>query len=202
MAMAGNARALLEAALASGSEASLAAWSGAGRAGVGALRDELAGVRPIDTPPGTHPRDMLDNLGQACAVIARAEPAAFLDVFTSDRWSANSFVLTGLGEIDDDRATARLIAAAGDKDWTVRMHVAIGLGSRPSSVGSLALGELLIDEEYPVRYHALRSLERVGLAVALPDLDRLRPLTDVERSMRDQAIVAIQARDAAPRSTG
>jgi hypothetical protein len=69
-------------------------------------------------------------------------------------------------------------------------------------VGSLALGELLIDEEYLVRYHALRSLERVGLAVALPDLDRLRPLTDVERSMRDQAIVAIQARDAAPRSTG
>jgi hypothetical protein len=54
MAMAGNARALLEAALDGGSEASLAAWSGAGRAGVEVLRDELTGIRPIDTPPGTH----------------------------------------------------------------------------------------------------------------------------------------------------
>ena len=101
----------LAAALATGSEADLAAWASTGQAGVIYLRDELAGRHVTEPRHATHPRDIIDNLGAATAAIAAREPAAFLAAFAGDEWTSNTFVLDGLARIDDAQATARLIEA-------------------------------------------------------------------------------------------
>ena len=181
-------------ALAVGSRENLAAWATTGRSGVLLVREELAGQRTIEPSQPTDPRDILDNLGAAVTAIARTEPDAFLQLFDGADWASNSFVLDALGAIDDERATQRLVHAAVSGDHSVRAHAAIGLGGRTSVAGSIALGRLLGDRAYLVRYHALASLARAGVPAALGDLERFDPPSELERTMRDGALAAIARR--------
>ncbi len=151
---------------------------------------------------GTHQRDVIDNTSAAVATIAAVHPLAFLDVFEDDRFRESGYVLTGLGNIDDPRATERLIRAAGSADRWTRMHVAIGLGRRPSPVASAVLGDLLIDEEYLVRYHALKSLTQIGDDSVLPILRALKPRSPYEDDLVQAAIAAIVGRAVERPSTG
>jgi HEAT repeat protein len=184
----------LAAALATGSDADLAAWASTGPAGVLVLRDELGGKATTEPARPTHPRDIIDNLSAATAAISRVEPEAFLAAFAGREWSADPFVLVGLGRIDDERATARLIDATLSPGESARMHAAIGLAGRRSEAVATALGRLLDDGQYLVRYHALASLATSGTSAALPDLERFEPLTEVERTMRDAAVARISGR--------
>jgi hypothetical protein len=80
----------------------------------------------------SHPKDEIDFLNEATAVIAGSHPDDFLDVFEDRKFDRNPFVLTGLGQIDDQRATNRLVAAAMSGGTFTRMYAAIGLGRRPA----------------------------------------------------------------------
>ena len=184
----------LATALATGTDADLAAWASTGPAGVVVLRDELGGKVTTEPARPTHPRDIIDNLSAAAAAIARAEPEAFLAAFAGQEWSADPFVLAGLGRIDDERATARLCDATMSPSESARMHAAIGLAGRRSEAVAAALGRLLDDGQYLVRYHALASLATSGTPAALPDLERFEPLTEIERTMRDEAVARISGR--------
>jgi len=184
----------LAAVLGTGSAADLAAWASTGAAGVLVLRDELGRKATTEPARPTHPRDIIDNLSAAAAAIASAEPEAFLAAFAGHEWSLDSFVLVGLGRIDDDRATARLIDATLSPGESARIHAAIGLSGRRSEIVTTALGRLLHDGQYLVRYHALASLAASGTPAALPELERFEPLTEIERTMRDDAVARISGR--------
>jgi HEAT repeat protein len=185
----------LAAVLGTGSEADLAAWASTGAAGVLALREELEGKSVTEPARSAGPREIIDNLTAAAAAIAWAQPEAFLTAFAGDRWASDTFVLVGLGRIDDERATARLVAATSLPNEWARMDAAIGLAGRRSETVAAALVRLLDDGHYLVRYHALASLATSGTQATLPDLDRFEPLTEIERTMRDHAVVQISGRD-------
>jgi hypothetical protein len=186
---------LLAAALDKGSITALGAWTATGRAGLLVLRNVLAGTQKLrPTAPDVYPRDVIDNMSAAVADIAAAHPYEFLDVFADDRLDGNTLVLTGLGQIDDERATERLARATQSRDEWARMHAAIGLGRRSSPVATDALARLLKDREYLVRYHALRSLERIGAAAALPSLRAFASAAPIERELAGKAIASITRR--------
>jgi HEAT repeat protein len=145
---------------------------------------------------GTHQRDVIDNTSAAIAAIAAAHPLAFLEVFEDDRFRESGYVLTGLGKIDHPRATERLVRAAGSADPWTRMDVAIGLGRRPSSVATATLGALVMDREYLVRYHALKSLTQIGDDSVLWILRSLKPPSPYEAELVEAAISAIAGRAA------
>jgi len=191
----------LAAALATGSDADLAAWASTGPAAVLVLRDELGGKATTEPARPVHPRVIIDNLSAAAAAIASAEPEAFLAAFAGPEWSSDSFVLVGLGRIDDGRATARLIDATLSPSEFARMDAAIGLAGRPSEAVATALRRLLDDGQYLVRYHALASLATSGTPAALPDLLRFEPSTEIERTMRDDAVARISGRARGAMST-
>jgi HEAT repeat protein len=187
----------LRAALRTGGAAALADWAATGRPGLLLLRGYLTDVWDAGPIEGTHQRDVIDNTSAAVAAIAAAHPLAFLDVFEDDRFRESGYVLTGLGKIDDPRATERLIRAAGSADQWTRMDVAIGLGRRPSPAATLTLGDLLVDHEYLVRYHALKSLTKIGDDSVLPILRGLKPPSPFEAELVRTAIAAIVGRAAA-----
>lgn len=184
----------LSAALLTGTEAAHEAWAATGRPGLLLLRAYLAGTWDPPPSPGVHERDVLDNTAAAVAAIAAANPDSFLDVFEGDAFAANSFVLDGLGQIDDPRATDRLARATASRDWGTRMHAAIGLGRRRSPLATGTLGRLLDDEEDLVRFHALRSLARIGDAAVLPLVRGMTPRSNHESELIDEAVAAIVAR--------
>jgi HEAT repeat protein len=184
----------LSAALLTGTDAALESWASTGRPGLLLLREYLAGTWEQPPAPGVHERDVLDNTAAAVAAIAAANPDAFLEVFAGDAFDANSFVLDGMGQIDDPRATERLARATESKDWGRRMHAAIGLGRRSSSLATGALGRLLRDDDDLVRHHALRSLARIGDASVLPLLRDLTPRSSREADLTDEAVASIVER--------
>jgi HEAT repeat protein len=148
-------------ALRDASPSNLAAWAATGEAGVRLLRAELLGLHRTDVGPAVHERDVLDNLSAATTAIARAHPQEFLAVF-DETTIDDTFVLDGLGQIDDPRATERLVLAAASPDQWRRMHAAIGLGRRASPVAREALERLAEDGDDLVRYHAAASLGRLS----------------------------------------
>ena len=193
---------LLRAAVEDGSEAALAAWVASGAAGLVVLNAFLDGrLRLPDVGSNLHPIVEIDNTSALVAAIAEAHPRAFLEVFADDRLDDDTYVLTGLGRVDDPRATERLARAAGSRDMWARMQAAIGLGRRSSRVATAALGQLLDDPDYLVRYHSLKSLARIGGADALPLLRRYVAHVDIERTLADEAVAAIESR-AAGRAAG
>ena len=184
----------LSAALLTGTDAALEAWASTGRPGLLLLREYLAGTWDQPPAPVVHERDVLDNTAAVVAAIAAANPDAFLDVFAGNAFDPNSFVLDGLGQIHDPRATERLVRATGSRDWGTRMHTAIGLGRRSSPLATSTLGRLLRDDDDLVRYHALRSLERIGDAGVLPLLRDMSPRSSREAELIDQAEASIVER--------
>jgi hypothetical protein len=185
--------------LVEGSAAALAAWAATGYPGLLRLRAHLAGpwdLAPI--PADRFGRDLVDNETAAVAEIATAHPQEFLEVFGAQRWAADNLVLTGLGCIDDPRATERLARVIGSADQWVRMDAAIGLGRRVSPVASAALALLLVDVEYLVRYHALSSFELIGTATDIPALRAYDPRSPIEAEKAKRAIEAIRAREGPP----
>jgi hypothetical protein len=184
----------LSAAYALGSDDALARWAATGPQGVVLLRDFLDGTWDPASGPGGSPRDLVDNASALVAAIAAAQPEAFLEVFEGDRYRSNALVLTGLGHIDDERATRRLARVAGSADRWVRMGVAMGLGRRPSPIASSALARLLGDVEFLVRHHALESLARIGDASALEALRAFEAGSPHERDLAEQAIRSIEGR--------
>lgn len=184
----------LSAAYASGSPEALERWAATGRPGVVLLRAFLEQTWDPAPAPGVFSRDLVDNTAALVAAIAEAEPEAFLEVFEGDRFQASGLVLVGLGKIDDPRATRRLARVAGSTNSWVRMDVAIGLGRRASSIATTILGRLLGDDEYLVRCHALRSLERIGDASALPALQAFVATSPIEAKLAGEAIASISER--------
>jgi HEAT repeat protein len=179
-----------------------ARWAATGAAGIDLLRQDLSGVWRDEDPDDVDSRSAIDNLTAAVAAIAAAHPDTFLAAFAEGPLEANTFVLTGFGQIDDPRATERLAEAALSTDRWVRMHAAIGLGRRPSTLASDALGRLLADDDYLVRYHALKSLAKIGDDMALPYLRRFEPPPGIERTLADAAITAIADRAIAADESG
>ena len=184
----------LSAAYARGTPDTLERWVATGAEGVLLLREFLDGTWEPEPTPGVFSRDLVDNTSALIAEIAAAQPEAFLETFESERYRDNSLVLTGLGQIDDPRATKRLARVSGSTNEWVRMQVAIGLGRRASSVAIATLVRLLGDAEYLVRYHALRSLATVGDASALAALREHEPDSQHERELAEQAIRSIEER--------
>ena len=198
MTMVDDVGARLSAAHALGTDAALQQWAATGRPGVLLLSDFLDGTWDPAPAPGVHPRDLVDNASALVAAIAATEPEAFLETFEPERYRDNTLVLTGLGQIDDERATRRLARVAGSADQWVRMHSAIGLGRRASSVATATLVRLLGDPEYLVRHHALRSLATIGDASALAALREHDPPSQHERELAEAAIRSIEGRDVRP----
>jgi HEAT repeat protein len=186
----------LSAAYASGSMEALERWAATGRPGVLLLREFLDGTWDPAPATGAFSRDLMDNTTALVAEIAEAEPEAFLEVFEAERFHANTLVLVGLGRIDDSRATRRLARVAGSTDNWARMDVAIGLGRRASPIATTVLVGLLGDDDYLVRYHALRSLERIGEAAALPGLAAFVAQSPIEAELASKAIASIVDRSA------
>jgi HEAT repeat protein len=180
-----------------GTARDLDAWAATGLPGLRLLRDLLTGAIDPDFPD-VHTRDEIDNLTAAVAAIAAAHPAGFLHVFRDSAFDTYSYVLTGLGHIDDPRATDRLAGAARSKDKWTRMHAAIGLGRLRSSVAVATLVELLTDPDHLVRYHSLVGLAAVGDGTALPALGDFVAATAAERQLADEAISAITSRGSSP----
>jgi len=141
-----------------GSKPDVEAWVATGRSGVLTLREAVTGGSGRMALEGVHDRDVLDGLATASAAIAERQPDEFLEVFEDPAFDENTFVLTGLGHIDDARATTRLVAAAASRNKDLRMHAAIGLGRRPVPDARIALMGLLADPDFLVRHHASRSL--------------------------------------------
>ena len=184
----------LSAAYAQGTSDALKRWAATGRPGVLLLREFFDETWDPAPAPGVFSRDLVDNTSALIAEIAAAQPEAFLETFESKRYRDNSLVLTGLGQIDDERATRRLARVAGSVDQWVRMQVAIELGRRASSVATATLVRLLGDDEYLVRYHALRSLATVGDVSALAALREHEPDSQHERELAEQAVRSIEER--------
>jgi HEAT repeat protein len=152
----------LTAVVTQGSDEDMDAWASTGRAGVLILRDALQpGFARLDWE-GLHDRDVLDGLATAFTAIAARHPDEFLQVFEGAAFDENTFVLDGLGHIDDARATARLVSASASRDHGVRMHAAIGLGGRPAPEAREALLKLQADPDFLVRHHASQSLAAIG----------------------------------------
>jgi HEAT repeat protein len=193
---------LLDAVIEHGSDADFAAWIATGRDGLLVLRDELTGGHARHWRD-VHPKDAIDGLSSAAATIAAEHPDAFLEVFADRKFDENGFVLTGLGQIDDARATERLAAAAKSRSNWTRMDAAIGLGRRPATLAVDALVPLLQDGDYLVRYHTLRSLGTVGDARALQALAAFRAPSEVEADLANDAVQKIGRRlkDQTQRST-
>jgi HEAT repeat protein len=176
-----------------GTDHDLNAWAATGLYGLRLLRDVLNGKRKLEEK-SVYSRDASDNMTAAVAAIAKAHPADFLDVFADPAFDKNSFVLVGLGQIDDPRATDRLAGAAKSRDYMIRMDAAIGLGRRRSQPAVVALAGLLGDCEYLVRYHALKGLAKVGDETALTALIEFAAPTEYEKQLAKQAVSAIEAR--------
>ncbi len=185
-----------EASLGRGSAEAIAAWAATGRDGLLVLRDYLDGRLDPLPATGIDPINLIDNTSASIAAIAAAHADAFLEVFEPERFHDSTSVLVGLGQIDDPRATNRLAAAAGSADHWVRMQVAIGLGLRPSPLATASLIRLAEDHEYLVRYHAIRSLARIGDETALSTLRGLDPASPHEADVVRQAIGSIVERGA------
>lgn len=184
---------LLDAVIEHGSEADVAAWVATGRDGLLVLRDELTG-RQQRQWQDVHPKDAIDGLNEAAATIAAEHPDAFLEVFADRQFDENGFVLTGLGRIDDPRATERLASATTSRSNWTRMDAAIGLSRRKATLAVDALMPLLQDRDYLVRYHTLRSLGAVGDARALRALKAFRAPSDVEANLANVAMRKIERR--------
>jgi HEAT repeat protein len=185
----------LQSALRDASPEALSTWADTGMAGLLALRDYLTDADGSRSwAPDVHPKVAIDNTVEAVVAIAAAHPNAFLEVFSDDRLDVNTFVLNGLGQIDDPRATRRLINATRSRERWARMCAAIGLSRRASPAASVALADLIDDPEYLVRYHAMRSLASVGDLDALPSLRRIDPSVRVEGELAAEAIASILAR--------
>ena len=184
---------LLDAVIERGSKEDLEAWAGSGRAGILELRAALEDSR--GRWPGVHPKDEIDFLNEATAAIAASHPDDFLDVFKDRKFDRDGFVLTGLGRIDDQRATDRLVAAAMSGGMFTRMYAAIGLGRRPAENAIGALLALLNDRAFLVRSHTISSLGAIGDVEALGALKAFRddPAT-TERDEADGAIRLIERR--------
>lgn len=189
----GEAEIRLRAAIERGTDEDLRAWAATGHAGLLLLRQELS-AQGSGIGAAASSRDAIDNMSAAVAAIAAEHPDAFLEVFADPDLDLDSFVVTGLGQIDDPRATERLVRAARSADASLRMHAAIGLGRRVSPLAVEALTSLLADLEYFVRYHALKSLTKVGDAEALVALHGFAPETAYEGELARAAIDAIEAR--------
>jgi HEAT repeat protein len=174
-----------------GSEADLAAWAASGRDGLLLLRAAILGRGHWD---GVHPKDVIDGLSAAAAAIAARQPAEFLEIFADPKFDENGWVLTGLGYIDDERATERLASAATARSSWTRMDVAIGLGRRPAARAIDALLPLLDDPDHLVRYHALRSLGAVGDARVAQTLRAFQAPSTQERRLAEDAIREIERR--------
>lgn len=188
-----DAERLLAALIERGSDVDFAAWIATGRDGLLVLREELTGGHPRPWP-GVHGKDAIDGLRAAAATIAAEHPDAFLEVFADRQFDEDGFVLTGLGQIDDPRATERLAAAAKSRNNWTRMDAAIGLARRPAALAVDALLPLLEDREYLVRYHTLRSLAAVGDARALRALAAFHAPSEVEASLANDAVREIERR--------
>jgi HEAT repeat protein len=184
---------LLDAVVEDGTDADVAAWVATGRDGLLVLRNELMGGQPRQWQD-VHPKDAIDGLSAAVAAIAAEHPGAFLDLFADRQFDENGFVLIGLGQIDDPRATERLAAAARSRSNWTRMDAAIGLGRRPATLAVDALMPLLQDLDYLVRFHALRSLGAVGDARALRALTAFHAPSEVEANLANEAVQAIARR--------
>ena len=188
-----NQRQLLDAVIERGAAEDLAAWAGSGRDGLLLLRVELSG-RGRRRWTDVHPKDVIDGLSAAAAAIAATNPSAFLDVFADQEFDENGYVLTGLGYIDDARATERLArATTSGTSWT-RMDAAIGLGKRTGPAAVEALLGLLHDPDYLVRYHTLRGLDAVGDARALQALTSFDPPSENEQRLASEALRSIENR--------
>jgi hypothetical protein len=188
-----NTRHLLDAVIERGAAEDLAAWAASGRDGLILLRAEISG-RGRRRWTDVHPRDVIDGLSAAAAAIAATNPSAFLDVFADQEFEENGYVLTGLGYIDDPRATERLArATTSGTSWT-RMDAAIGLGRRPGPAAAEALLGLLHDPDYLVRHHTLRSLAAVGDARALAPLTSIDAPSEGEQRLASEAIRSIEGR--------
>jgi HEAT repeat protein len=186
-----NPRQLLDAVIEHGSEADLAAWAASGRDGLVLLRAAILGRGQWD---GVHPKDVIDGLSAAAAAIAATQPAEFLEIFADPKFDENGWVLTGLGYIDDDRASERLANAATARSSWTRMDAAIGLGRRPAARAVDALLPLLNDPDDLVRHHAVRSLGAVGDARAAQALRAFQARSTKERKRAEDAIGEIERR--------
>jgi hypothetical protein len=175
----------------------LAAWTSTGEAGLALLRDVLTGRVHLELP-GVFPRDVQDGLATAVASMAAAHPEAFLTVFAATEFDTNSYVMTGLGYVNDSRAAERLARATRSADQWLRMEAAIGLGRHSSAISVQSLAALLSDPEYLVRYHALRSLAAVGDESAVSALRNFRGESVVERELAQQALDWIARRGGRP----
>ena len=173
-------------------------WADTGRAGLLVLREELSkrwgwGDRWRDV----YPTQRIDGLNEASAAIAARWPNEFLEVFANRRFDRDEFVLCGLGQIDDERATERLARAStarGLFSSFTRKWAAIGLGRRPSDLATDALLRLLRDRDYLVRAHTYESLGAIGDRRALQALAEFRAPSTREQEFANDARALIEQR--------
>lgn len=115
-----------------------------------------------------------------------------LEALRSDDERLRDIALGGLPALDDPRATAVLLEAAGHASPRTRASTARALGQLPSSAEvTTALYAALADADAWVRYYACQSLGRLHVAEALPLI--VARLADDAGQVKMAAVEAIAA---------
>jgi HEAT repeat protein len=146
---------------------------------------------PFADPTDGLGKDGVDRWTSALAVVAAAQPRAFMDEI-ADR-EPSLAILVILGDVDDARAAAMLAAHVRDADWLVRCNVARALGRRADARSREALEVALGDEELIVRAAAIAAIASTQPGRALALYKTLLKDGRLTPTMRSDVTAAVEA---------
>lgn len=163
-------------------ESSEAALAATGRDGLDRMIDLWFGrsserLSTVDGPTG---KEAVDAQAAALSVVARSNPAAFVDAVESEDISIA--ILAILGDVDDPRVTDILCAHLADDDWLLRYNAVSSLSRRHEEASRLCIERALADSHLVVRDKAIEAIIRwdpkraIGLYEELLRADGLTPL--------------------------
>lgn len=151
--------------------------------------------RPLQEPPDVpRGRAGADAWGGALSVVARANPAAFVDGLAGEHVSTT--ILAILGDVSDPRATRMLCAHLDDADWLRRYNAVASLSRRSDKPVKACLERALADTNLVVRSQAVQGLSRWDPARAIHlygDLLRADGLTPLLRAGAESALRDLRA---------
>jgi HEAT repeat protein len=149
------------------------------------------GGAPFADPTDGLGRDASDRWVSALAVVAEAQPRAFMDEIAGREPSLAIFVI--LGDVDDPRAAAVLVAHVRDADWLVRYNVVRALSRRTEARSREALEVALGDDEVIVRVAAIAAIAPAQPGRALALYETLLEDGRLTPTLRSDVTAAVEA---------
>jgi hypothetical protein len=149
------------------------------------------GGAPFADPTDGLGRDASDRWVSALAVVAEAQPRAFMDEIAGREPSLAILVI--LGDVDDARAAAVLASHVRDADWLVRLSVVRALGRRADAPSREALEVALGDDELIVRVAAIAAIAPTQPDRALALYETVLEEGRLTPTMRSDVTAAVEA---------